>query len=261
VDGTYYITDSFAIQGNISDFATQLMPFLCPHPRASLTMIADIFDATKTNKACIFKTTGRILRTMLKTTAKHLTKEKLLDRGVALFTEQGYHGVGLQDILTSVGVPKGSFYNYFASKEEFGAAAIAHYLEPFIEKLDGWLKKPELDGRAALEGYFGELIEELEKRGYAGGCLLGNLIGEVGDTSETCRLALTRAVHRYRDKLKEGIVRGQREGVFRTDLEAEAMADFLSDAWQGALLRMKIEQSVRPLQACCNYLLRGYFQA
>jgi TetR/AcrR family transcriptional repressor of nem operon len=196
----------------------------------------------------------------MKAIAKHHTKEKLLDRGVELFTEQGYHGAGLQDILTSVGVPKGSFYNYFASKEEFGAATIAHYIEPFIQQLDGWLKRPGLDARDALEGYFGELIEELERRRFVGGCLLGNLIGEVGDTSETCRMALKNAVHRYRDKLEEGIERGQQEGVFRTDMGAEAMADFLSDAWQGALLRMKIEQSTRPLEACCKNLLRGYFQ-
>ncbi len=198
---------------------------------------------------------------MTKTSSKHLAREKLLDQGVALFTERGYHGAGLQDILASVGVPKGSFYNYFASKEEFGAAAIAHYIEPFIERLDGWLKRPELDAVAALEGYFGELIRELEWRSFVGGCLLGNLIGEVGDTSETCRLALKQAAHRYRDKLREGLERGQREGLFRADLDAEAMADFLSDAWQGALLRMKIEQSTRPLEACCKNLLRGYFQA
>jgi len=197
----------------------------------------------------------------MKATSKHLTKEKLLDQGVALFTEQGYHGVGLQDILHSVGVPKGSFYNYFASKEEFGAAAINHYIEPFITLLDHWLKRPGLDARVALEGYFGELSAELERRQFRGGCLLGNLIGEVGDTSETCRLALGKAVHRYRDKLRIGIERGQREGLFRTDLSAEAMADFLADAWQGALLRMKIEQSIRPLEACCHNLLRGYFQA
>ncbi len=197
---------------------------------------------------------------IMKSTSKHLTREKLLDQGVAMFTEHGFHGVGLQDILNGVGVPKGSFYNYFTSKEEFGAASIAHYIEPFIMLLDGWLKRPELDALAALEGYFGELAAELERRRFVGGCLLGNLIGEVGDTSATCRLALKDAVHGYRDKLREGIERGQREGLFRTDLGAEEMADLLSDAWQGALLRMKIEQSTRPLEACCRSLLRGYFQ-
>lgn len=197
---------------------------------------------------------------MLKANTKQITREKLLDQGVAMFTERGYHGAGLQDILHSVGVPKGSFYNYFASKEEFGAAAIIHYIEPFIALLDDWLKRPELTGRAALMGYFAELTEVLERRRFVGGCLLGNLMGEVGDTSETCRLALAQALHRYRDKLAEGIARGQREGVFRTDKSADSMADFLSDAWQGALLRMKIEQSCEPLRQCYQTLLFEYFK-
>ena len=197
----------------------------------------------------------------MKTPSKHSAREKLLAQGVALFTEHGYHGAGLQDILNRVGVPKGSFYNYFASKEEFGAAAIAHYIEPFIARLDDWLRRPELDAAAALEGYFGELIAELERRGFVGGCLLGNLIGEIGDTSPVCRSALSEAVHAYRDKLREGFERGQREGLFRADLGAEEMADCLSDAWQGALLRMKIEQSTRPLEACRQHLLHGYFRA
>lgn len=198
---------------------------------------------------------------MTKAASKQFTREKLLDQGVALFTERGFHGVGLQEILKRVGVPKGSFYNYFASKEEFGAAAIGHYIEPFITLLEAWLQRPELDALAALDGYFGELTLELQRLNFSGGCLLGNLIGEVGDTSETCRLALGGAWHRYRDKLREGLERGQREGLFRSDLASEEMADLLSDAWQGALLRMKVEQSTVPLERCRRSLLRGYFQA
>lgn len=198
---------------------------------------------------------------MAKTSSKHLTRERLLDRGVELFKEQGYHGAGLQEILKSVGVPKGSFYNYFDSKEEFVAAAVAHYIEPFIVLLGNWLDRPGLDAAEGLEGYFSEMIDELERNDFKGGCLLGNLIGEIGDTSETCRLALRNAFHRYRDTLRQGIERGQREGVFRADKTAEQMADFFSDAWQGALLRMKIEQSALPLRECLAHLLKGYFLA
>jgi TetR/AcrR family transcriptional repressor of nem operon len=37
------------------------------------------------------------------------------------------------------------------------------------------------------------------------------------------------------------------------------MADLLVNQWQGALLRMKIEQSVGPLEECRNNLVDGYF--
>lgn len=192
--------------------------------------------------------------------SKKITREKLLDEGVGMLMERGYHGTGLQDLLAGVRVPKGSFYNYFASKEDFGAEVIRHYIEPFIRRLDDCLTEAEGDALSGLRCYFRGLIEELEERRFKGGCLLGNLIGEIGDTHEICLAALREAVHRYRDKLEEGLARAQREGRVRTDLSPGAMADLLVDCWQGALLRMKVEQSVRPLEVCIGSLLDGYFK-
>ncbi len=188
-------------------------------------------------------------------------REKLLDHGVALLMEQGYHGTGLQELVRSVGVPKGSFYNYFPSKEAFSAEVVRHYIEPFIRQLDSHLRRPDVNAETALKVYFNELIEETERRDFKGGCLLGNLIGEIGDTSDLCQLSLREAVRRYRDKLEEGLARAQQEGSFRKDLDAKDMADFLVNVWQGALLRMKIERSVRPLAQFCEMLLDGYFKA
>ena len=188
-------------------------------------------------------------------------REKLLDQGVALLMEQGYHGTGLQELVRSVGVPKGSFYNYFPSKEAFSAEVVKHYIEPFITQLDGHLRRPDVNAETALKAYFNELIEETERRDFKGGCLLGNLIGEIGDTSDLCQRSLREAVRRYRDKLEEGLARAQQEGSFRKDLDAKDMADFLVNVWQGALLRMKIERSVRPLAQFCEMLLDGYFKA
>lgn len=197
---------------------------------------------------------------MSRSEVKQITRERLLDQGVTLLMEMGYHGTGLQDLLHSVGVPKGSFYNYFASKEEFGTEVIQHYIEPFIRLLEGYLQRPDLSAAGALQAYFDELIGELGRRNFVGGCLLGNLIGEIGDTSDLCRDALKVAVHRYRDTLAQGIARAQREGDFRIDKTAEDMADSLADAWQGALLRMKVEQSTQPLERCCKDLLGGWFR-
>jgi TetR/AcrR family transcriptional repressor of nem operon len=190
-----------------------------------------------------------------------LTREKLLEKGVALLMEQGYHATGLQELVQAAGVPKGSFYNYFPSKEAFSAEVVKQYIEPFIEQLDAHLAREGQSGADALQSYFRALIEEAERRRFKGGCLLGNLIGEVGDTSDLCQASLRQAVHRYRDKLSQGIARAQKEGHFRTDIKAEEMADFLVNAWQGALLRMKIERSVRPLTQCCEMLLKGCFLA
>jgi TetR/AcrR family transcriptional regulator, transcriptional repressor for nem operon len=188
-------------------------------------------------------------------------RERLLDEGVLLLMEQGYHGTGLQEIVQKVGVPKGSFYTYFPSKEDFSAEVVRHYIDPFIRQLDAHLQRKDVSAEVALRRYFDELIAETERKNFKGGCLLGNLIGEIGDTSELCQSSLREAVHRYREKLREGLARGQREGSFRKDLDARDMADFLVNVWQGALLRMKIERSVRPLTQVCDMLLKGHFRA
>jgi len=198
---------------------------------------------------------------MLKTTNKQINRENLLNQGVTLLMEHGYHGTGLKAILDAVQIPKGSFYNYFDSKENFGAEVIQHYIEPFIIQLTSYLQQSEGDALGALQRYFNEGIIELEKAEYKGGCLLGNLMGEIGDTSDLCQKSLHSAINRYRDVLQSGLAKAQRHGTVRADKAAKDMADLLVNAWQGALLSMKIEKSSAPLKQCCQELLGDFFKA
>jgi TetR/AcrR family transcriptional repressor of nem operon len=198
---------------------------------------------------------------MKKLKQKDINRENLLNEGVTLLMQQGYHGTGLKEILDAVQIPKGSFYNYFGSKENFAAESVAHYITPYLAQLHCYLAESESNALAALERYLNEGIAELEKTEFKGGCLLGNLIGEVGDTSEVCRAALQTALNRYRDVWELGLSRAQSEGSIRPDKTAREMADLWVNAWQGALLRMKIEQSTAPLKQCQQELLGDFFKA
>lgn len=197
---------------------------------------------------------------MFKSTKKELNRENLLNRGVTLLRGQGYHGTGLQEILDVVNIPKGSFYNYFDSKEDFGAEVIQHYTDPFIAQLTAHLEQSDADALGAIRRYFDELIAELEKDGFKGGCLLGNLMGEIGDTSEICRKSLQSAIRRYQDVLESGLAKAQQQGTVRSDKSPGEMADLLVNTWQGALLRMKIEKSSVPIRQCCQDLLDDFFR-
>ncbi|MEI7796126.1 MAG: TetR family transcriptional regulator C-terminal domain-containing protein [Methylococcaceae bacterium] len=192
---------------------------------------------------------------------KEINRESLLNEGLTLLMQQGYHGTGLKEILDAVQIPKGSFYNYFGSKENFAVEIVAHYITPYITQLNRYLDESDDDALAALKRYLQEGIDELERTEFKGGCLLGNLIGEVGDTSEVCRVALQMALNRYRDVWEIGLGRAQLEGSIRRDKTARELADFWVNAWQGALLRMKIEQSTAPLKQCREQLLDDFFKA
>ncbi|MDT8407568.1 MAG: TetR family transcriptional regulator C-terminal domain-containing protein [Methylococcales bacterium] len=192
---------------------------------------------------------------------KQINRDNLLSQGVALLMAHGYHGTGLKALLDAVNIPKGSFYNYFGSKEQFGAEAIQHYIEPFIQQLNSCLAQNPDDSLAAIRGYFRQHISELQAADFQGGCLLGNLMGEIGDSSEVCRQSLQNAVARYRNTLQAGLTRAQTQGRVRTDKTAGELADILVNAWQGVLLRAKIEKSTLPLDQYCRDLLDDYIVA
>lgn len=189
---------------------------------------------------------------------KELKREQILNQGIHLLMKHGYHGTGVKLLLDTVKIPKGSFYSYFESKEKFTADAISHYIEPFLIKLQFYISKPELDGLAAIKAYFYALSKELEQSDFTGGCLLGDMMGEMGSASDVCNQALRIAIERYCSLLEQGLSSAQQEGIIRSDVPASTMARLLFDAWQGALLHMKIEKSIVPLQRFSTELLDHY---
>ena len=106
-----------------------------------------------------------------------------------------------------------------------------------------------------LQDYFMEQIAEFEANPDAGGCLLGNLLGEIGDTSESALESLSRAVSQYKSALAALLGLAQSEGDARKDFSAEELAGLVFDNWQGAILRMRVEGSTVPLRAFVDQTL------
>jgi TetR/AcrR family transcriptional repressor of nem operon len=191
----------------------------------------------------------------------HETKTRLLDEGVASLIGQGYHGTGIKEVLDQVKVPKGSFYNYFESKEHFGAEVIRHYTGQFLSQLDSQLGKPKADALSSLKKFFKQAIRCFDESDQACGCLVGNLGAEVGASSELCREALAESMHGVQQRFAAAIKRAQEQGTVRTDISADDLAEFLWNSWEGALIRMKIENSVQPLRKFCTLVLDNFLQA
>ena len=54
-------------------------------------------------------------------------REQIVQAGLKCLVEKSFNGVGVQDITATAGVPKGSFYNHFESKEALGAEIVERY--------------------------------------------------------------------------------------------------------------------------------------
>ena len=124
--------------------------------------------------------------------AKTTTKAALVDAGTRLILEQGYHQTGIQDVLQAAGVPKGSFYYYFPSKEAFGQAVIAQFAAAYLARLEQYLRDTTASPLTRLRRHDEDLLARFERRGCRGGCLIGNLSQELADQTPACRPSWTR---------------------------------------------------------------------
>ena len=186
------------------------------------------------------------------------SRERLLDEGISSLLRDGYHGTGLNAVLEKAKVPKGSFYNHFKSKEDFAIAAIQRYAECLASQLEQSLTEAT-NAHEGLRSFFGSQMEKYVAADFVGGCLVANLGSEL-EGNDACREVLQASMRGFRDGLERAIRVAQDEGHLRSDLTAQSMADLLVSAWEGAVIRMKIERSLQPLEHCLQQTLGGYFQ-
>nr|WP_279343201.1 TetR/AcrR family transcriptional regulator [Fundidesulfovibrio terrae] len=184
---------------------------------------------------------------------KQDTKKAIIEAAAPLIYRQGFHRTGLKEILDAAGVPKGSFYFYFKSKEDFGLAVIDHYLENLLATRSHVLA----DGAPPLErlrAVFAGRRDQREMNGCEGGCPLGNLAQEMSDLSPRMREHLQGALASIAKVFAQLLAQARDRGDLPQDFDPDQTAGFILDAWEGALLRMKTEKSVAPLDRFIHFV-------
>ncbi|ANI29368.1 transcriptional repressor NemR [Yersinia entomophaga] len=175
------------------------------------------------------------------------TREHLLATGEHLSLRLGFNGMGLSLLLTTAGVPKGSFYHYFKSKEAFGEAMLQRYFDRYDTQMHNLFSNPQGDQRQHLLGYFAQGIGNFCNSECHNACLAVKLSAEVSDLSEPMRHALDTGTARVIRRLQDAIEKGIEEKSLRVVLSASATAETLYALWLGASLRAKVKRSVAPL--------------
>lgn len=170
------------------------------------------------------------------------TRQHILDCGHRLVARKGFVGVGLAELLTTAGVPKGSFYHYFASKEGFGSALLEAYFSHYLQRLDGLFQRTDLSGGACLQTYFQRWIETQQGEDAADYCLIVKLAAEVADLSEAMRAIMLSGTEQILGRLADVVARGQADGSIANPAPAAELAQWLYEAWLGASLLAKLRR-------------------
>ncbi len=190
--------------------------------------------------------------------AKDDVREQLVEVGLRTLLAGGYNHTGVQDLVAAADVPKGSFYYYFGSKEDFACAVIDRYADrATVSAILDDRTRPPLE---RLRRYFEVLVPLYEERGFAQGCLLGNLSLEMADGSEAMRERLASGFARWQAMFAAVFREAADRGELPVRSDPDALAAFCLDGWEGALLRMKAEKSAAPLRifiaTVFDYMLR-----
>ncbi|MFK8020959.1 MAG: TetR family transcriptional regulator C-terminal domain-containing protein [Pseudomonadales bacterium] len=192
------------------------------------------------------KTTGHILTAMNKREEK---KERLLQLGLAVMQERGYNGTGVKDIVEAAQVPKGSFYTYFESKESFAVEAIECVAQQTFDEAFAVLGQKSAPPLDRLAEFFRAGAEDACDNEFRIGCFMGNMCQEMADSSEVIRLTVKSALGKITGLIADVLDDATANGDIASKQDTAVTAQFLFNAWQGALLRMKAEKSDTSIEA------------
>ena len=177
-------------------------------------------------------------------------RQHILDQGKAIITRKGFAGVGLNEILSAAAVPKGSFYHYFKSKELFGEAMLADYVQGYLAEMDIVLGQPGQSAARSLMDYWASWTSEsLDGSGCDCRCLVVKLSSEVADMSEPMRMTLLDGTNRIIARLALAIGQGRVDDSLPSVIDPAHMATTLYQLWLGAAMLTKLRRDDSALKA------------
>lgn len=188
--------------------------------------------------------------------AREKTKDLLLDVGKRTFLERGYNNSGIETILQSAGVPKGSFYYYFESKEDFGLKVLDRFAECYDDLMNQTLGDQATSPIERFRHYFEGIADRFDSDQCRKGCLIGNLSQELSDHSEAFRIKLGEIFHRWEDRYAECLQLALDQGEIAPILPIRDSAELWLTGWQGAMLRAKTSRTSAPLRTFLAVMFR-----
>ncbi len=198
---------------------------------------------------------------MSKTLKHEIKADSLLEKGMALLWSKGYNATSVNDIVNAAGVPKGSFYFYFESKEDFVIKAIEMYFEAQFGPAREILGNKELSAKERLLTFHNYRYSVLKNEmDFKMGCLACNIGNEMAEHSENIREAILELETAVQAEIVEVVREAQADGDVNAALNATDLVAFFEDAGKGAMTTMKEMKSSYPIDNYMNMVKTMLFQ-
>jgi len=183
------------------------------------------------------------------------TEEKLLKAALNLFHEFGYNGTSVQDIASAARVPKGSFYNYFKSKEALAIAASDVFYPRALEFL-------ELENSSSplrrLRKYLRRTLTEMQRYGYVRGCLVGNFASEITNATPALKKRVAELLDEATRRIAVVVSQAQEAGEIDSGIPTMDLSRFILNSFYGAIFRSKTDRTERPMKLLERFALEPF---
>jgi len=185
-------------------------------------------------------------------------REHILDAGLKVLLQKGYNGTGVKEIVDAAGVPKGSFYNHFTSKEAFVIEAVERVANEDLELAKSILDDQNKSPKERLLQFFNGGCDQIKEDGFHGGCLIGNLCLEMADENEAIRESTSNIMCQQITLIRRCLKDAEERGELKAQLTPEDLAEFIYYAWEGAIMRAKGSRDCKPFEVFKTQL-QGFF--
>jgi len=181
---------------------------------------------------------------------KHEEKKlEIIQKSSEIMYLKGYNATGIQELADAANIPKGSFYNYFKSKEEYAINLMDSYCAMGCQLMNEILEDKSVSPLKRIEQLFSEMIEHFTNdEKFQKGSFVGNLCQEMGDISKPISKAAERSFNHFKEPIIKILREAQEAGEISRSHNIEDLAEFMMNSKEGALLRMKSSKNAKPLQ-------------
>jgi TetR/AcrR family transcriptional repressor of nem operon len=191
-------------------------------------------------------------RKSVRSTSRTDTRKALVWCGTELLTERGFQITGIEEVLKRVGVPKGSFYYYFKSKDDFGHAVIDNYEQYYAKKMNRIFDDPTTPPLQRLANFVANAKSGMVKFDFKRGCLIGNLGQELAALDTQFRERLEGVLLSWEQRVTDCIGEAIATGELAQGQDPQNLSRFFWVGWEGAILRSKLMRSLEPIDQFTN---------
>lgn len=184
------------------------------------------------------------------------TREKIIDDCLGLLWQGGVNGTSMADIAEKAAILKGSFYNYFKSKEEFVGAVLDSYAAKWETNVVAIFREKKQSARAQFKNYFAKMKELASSMHYTQGSLVGNFSQELSGASEKFAAQSEKIFRRMQSYIAQALKEAQASGSLAPGEDPETLAEIILNSTEGAIMRAKASRSTRPIEILEKFFMQ-----